>query len=152
MSTAGGSRGLATDLTQFVGPRAMRVVLSGSAPCRGVRGRGLPAKHPRRAARPTGAIKQTGECAPLLRARRSPPARPGAGGRRRDAMTSRHLPQRAALLDQHDQRITAGQSELRVTVQTHPSPPSGRGLSQDPQPRRRAGRLSAVQNVWRSVT
>src|SRR5207244_508430 len=95
----------------------------------GLRG---PAQQPRRTARPARAGEQAVERPPPLRARLAPAPPPGAGRRGRDAMASRRLSDRTASLDRLHQSEAAGQSELRVTVQLLPSPPSSRGLWRDP--------------------
>src|SRR5262249_32916759 len=50
---------------------------------------------------------------------------PAVRRRRRHAEGGRGRPQRHPARDRRDERIAASQSELRVTVQRHPSPPLG---------------------------
>jgi len=79
---------------------------------------------PGRAVRPTRAIKQTRPRRLRLLGRVLPAVPPTMRRRRRHAEGGRGRLQRHPLLDRADERVPASQSELRVTVIRHPSPPS----------------------------
>ncbi len=103
----------------------------------------------RRAVRPAGAIEQTRKRRPRLLARPQPAMPPAVRRRRRHTEGGRGRLQRHPLRDGANQRVAAGQSELRVTVKRHPSPPSS--VSPGRRTASKEGRidLSAVHNVCR---
>src|SRR5207237_8492350 len=77
----------------------------------------------RRTVRTTRAIEQTGKRAAGLLTGPQPALPPAVGRRRRHTEGGRGSPHRQSLLDRLDQRDTASQSELGVSVQIHPRPP-----------------------------
>src|SRR6266487_838156 len=74
---------------------------------------------------------------------------PAVRGRRRDAEGGRGTLQRHPLLDRLDQGETASQSELGVSVQIHPRPPSSVGPGRPTASKEgRTTYLSRSQPAW----
>ncbi len=115
------------------------------------RGLELARKLPGRATRPTRAIEQAGERRSRFNGRFEPAVPPTMRRRRRHAEAGRGLLQRHSLLDRADERVAASQSELRVTVKRHPSPPSSRSLARPTASKE--GRIdpSTVHNLCRQL-
>src|SRR5205807_3819967 len=80
----------------------------------------------RRAVRPTRAIKQTRQRPPRVLASLQPTMPPTMRSRRRDAEGGRGRLQAHPTLDRLHKRKTTSQSELGVTVQSHPGASFGR--------------------------
>ena len=102
----------------------------------------------RRPPRSTRTITQT--IARLARscALASPALPPAMRRRRRDAESVRGRSQRRAPLDRLDQRLTARQSELRISVQLHLGPPLASSSRTDSLRTGPDGPLSRSQRVW----
>src|SRR6266850_2686375 len=81
----------------------------------------------RKPPRPARAIEEARQRAPRFLTGLVPASPPTMSGRRRDAEAPRSRSDRATLFDCLDERETAGKSELGLSVQIHPSPPSGVG-------------------------
>src|SRR5262249_57792964 len=103
-------------------------------------------RHPLRPAR---TIKQTGERAAPLPARRPPATRPAADRGRRDAEAPSDLSYRQPALARLDERESPRQSELGVTVKLHPGPSSSSESSQTHSLEGGPDVLSAVHNLCR---
>ena len=103
----------------------------------------------RRAVGTARAIEQAGERPSCLLAGLCPAMPPAVRRRRRHPEGGRGRLQRHPALDRIDKRVAAGKSELGVTVQRHPSPPSC--VSRGRPTASKEGRidLSAVHNVCR---
>src|SRR5712691_6338114 len=103
----------------------------------------------RTAVRPGGTIEQTDERSPRLPSGLRPAVPPAMRRRRRNVEALSSSPDRAAALDRLDKRETGSKSELRVSVQIHPSPPSR--VSRRRPTASKEGRIerSAVHNLFR---
>jgi hypothetical protein len=79
--------------------------------------------------RPTRTVKQTRPRRPRVLARLKPAVPPPVRRCRRHVEGGRGRLQRHPTRDRRNERVAASQSELRVTVKRHPSPPSSRSLA-----------------------
>jgi len=88
----------------------------------------------------------------VLSTAHSPTAPPPVGGRRRHVQGGRGRPERHPFIDQLDKRNTARRSELGVSVQLHPGPPSRREFRKTHSLRTGPDVLSGVHNVCGQLT
>jgi hypothetical protein len=103
----------------------------------------------RRAPWPARAITQTRQRAARLLTRFPPAMPPPVRRRRRHVEGGRGRLQRHPFLDRAHQRETASQSELGVSVQNHPSPPSSVSRGRPTASKEGRTATSAVHNLCR---
>lgn len=111
-------------------------------------------QHPRRTTGPTRPVERHARfrsCSPAA-LRNRPVTTHMLSPARRDGVSPPAL-DRVAALDRLHQRVSTSKSGLRVTVQSHPSPPSSQGpFARPTAPREGQAYLPNVHNVRRSYT